>query len=146
MERIEKWSGKLPVSYLYTAGSAGERFFRNLKEKGTLLASVGKNTKTKYLPPKIYDEQSFAATTEFVDIPPQGKVYSFTTLTKDRRGRPYPQPKILALIQFKGIKGGILHWLEKTKQPRMGMAVKAVLKPAPQREGNIRDILHFAPS
>lgn len=34
---VAYWTGEIPLNYVYTYGRAGEVFFRNLKENGTLL-------------------------------------------------------------------------------------------------------------
>ena len=59
------------------------------------------------------------------------------------------EPIIIAVIQLDGASPGvgILHKLGEVKpeEVRVGMRVKAVWKPAEEREGAITDILYFRP-
>lgn len=39
VDQLGQWPGEMPVSFLYTVGVAGERFLRELKDKGRFLGS-----------------------------------------------------------------------------------------------------------
>ena len=50
------WRGDMQADYLYTNGAAGDRFFTNLKKKGTFLACKCPECNKVFLPPRMYCE------------------------------------------------------------------------------------------
>ena len=59
LEHIERvtdlrtWPGDIPVRHLYTAGLAGERFLREIKDHGRFLGSRCETCAYTYVPPSI---------------------------------------------------------------------------------------------
>jgi uncharacterized OB-fold protein len=144
---LTKWHGKIPVSYVYTAGRAGERFFREVMN-GRLLAARCQACETVYLPPRIYCEQCFERIEKnFFKVPAQGKVHTFTMCHKKMDGSQAAPPVIVAMIKIDGTDGGLIHYLEKVSSEDVfiGMPVKAVFRPKKERKGSISDIRYFQP-
>jgi hypothetical protein len=141
------WLGEMPTYNVYTVGVAGERFFRELKERGRLLGTRCAACNLIYLPPRIYCERCLAGLSEWVPVPGRGVVHTFTIAHQDLEGRPLDPPHLLALVRLEGAHGGLVHRLGEVEpaQVRIGLAVEMVLKPPRQRKGSILDIRYFRP-
>jgi len=47
------WHGDMEAQYIYTAGIAGERFFRELKDNGKLVGTRCPKCDITYMPPRM---------------------------------------------------------------------------------------------
>ncbi len=144
-QRLRHWDIDMSVDYIYTSGIAGERFFRALRDEGRLLAVHCPVCKTNQLPPRPFCERCFTELTEYVDVPAEGRVAALTVTRVDRRGNPLPTPQVFGFVTFKGIQeGGLIHrLLVVPERAKVGMAVRAKLKPKESRTGTILDIEGF---
>jgi len=144
--RFRQWEGNMEADYIYTSGVAGERFFVALRDGGKMLASRCVACNLDYLPPRLFCEDCFAELSEFVDVPPEGRVAAVTMAHLDRRGTPLSRPQVWALVTFEGIRGGLVHrLLVPPAKARVGLAVRAKLKARGDRVGAITDIEGFEP-
>ena len=133
--------GDFPVHFRYTAGIAGEKFFREIMENERLVASRCPRCDLNYLPPRIYCEKCLSKLTEYVPVENVGSVEAFTLCHRDSAGNELAQPIGVALVRFQGAHGAIVH---KTKGVlSIGDKVRAVFVPKPKRAGSILDIEHF---
>ncbi len=154
LEKIEsagqalQWSDNIPTKYLYSYGIAGERFFREIKDKGRLMGAKCKSCGTIYLPPRLYCEECFGKLEEWTPIEPEGKVHAFTLAHRALNGTKLKVPETVALIRFQGVKGGLIHKLGNMgkKHVTIGTSVKPRFKPKPKRVGSILDIEFFEPA
>lgn len=147
---VRHWLGDMEVDhYLYTAGIAGERFFKALRDRGVLLGARCECCMITYVPPRIYCERCFQELGEdqYKDVGLRGRVQSFTVARLDKEGRKLPKPEIFALIDFGPGITLLLHKLGGIipEEVKVGLEVEAVLKPKEQREGKITDIEYFRP-
>lgn len=145
---IRHWPGHMEVDHFhYTAGLAGELFFRALRDEGKLLGSRCQACGIAYLPPRIYCERCFAKLDEFVDVGLRGQVRTFTIARIDKEGHRLEPPEVRALISFGEDVTDLLHLLGEVEPEDVyiGMEVEPVLKPPEEREGKITDILYFRP-
>ncbi|MEO0131877.1 MAG: Zn-ribbon domain-containing OB-fold protein [candidate division WOR-3 bacterium] len=153
-ERIDKphivhqWYGELPVESIYTVGVAGEKFFRHIKDNGKFLGIRCPKCEIVYVPPRIYCERCFNELKEYIEVSECGTLESFTTIYFDLKGQPLEKPIIVGLINLDGSSTCIVHKLGECSVEELcfGMRVCAVLKPQPEREGSINDILYFKPT
>ena len=138
-------AGQIPVHHRYTAGVAGERFFRTLRDDGTLLASRCPGCGDAFLPPALYCERCFLRTNEWVLVDGPGYVKAFTVLHRSLEEEPLAKPTLVALIGWDGVRGGILHRLGEVEpeQVTTGLRVEPAL--APRRTGCMEDIQYFKP-
>lgn len=143
VEEIGTWPGEIPVRFAYTAGVAGERFLRELKESGRLLATRCSTCRYTYLPPRLYCERCLGELSEWLEAGPQGTVQACTAVYQDMEGRPLEAPVTVALIQLDGADGLLVHRV--TGDVKNGTRVEPVLKPPAKRQGSITDIDHFRP-
>jgi uncharacterized OB-fold protein len=141
------WEGDMPTQGRYTAGIAGEKFFREIQENGRFLATVCSDCDIIYVPPRLYCERCFAHLEEWVEVPTSGRVYTFTVVHLDLDGNPIPEPRIMAFVQLEGTDGGLVHFLGEVDadQVCVGTRVEAVFKNKAERKGSILDIAYFRP-
>jgi uncharacterized OB-fold protein len=141
------WEGDMPTQGRYTAGIAGEKFFREIQENGRFLGTVCTRCCITYVPPRLYCERCFDQLDEWVEVPPTGQVYTFTTVHLDLDGNPLPGPRIMALVQLDGADGGLVHFIGEAEPEDIcvGTRVEAVFKDKEERKGGIRDIAYFRP-
>lgn len=146
-QEIKRWPGKIPVSYIYTTGVTGQRFFKEIKEKETIMGTECTKCRLVYLPPRLYCEQCFRKLERWKKAPPKGTIYSYTITHVDLNGKPSASPVATALITFKGFHGGIIHKISEIPpdEIKIGMTVKPVFEDKNKRQGSILDIKYFCP-
>jgi len=133
--------GEFPIHFRYTVGLAGERFFREIKENGKLIATRCPSCQLNYLPPRIYCERCMSKLEEYVSIENEGTVQAYTTCCQDNEGKPLPQPVNVAFVRFPSAHGGLIH---RTKgEVAVGDRVRVVFKEKSKRTGSILDIEYF---
>jgi hypothetical protein len=143
------WPGAIPVTSLYTAGSAGQIFFTALKQHGKLIATRCRPCKQVYLPARAFCERCFAALAEQVEIKPAGRIISYTFCYVDCDRKRLRRPTALALVQLDGTTTTLLHYLLGVTQPdqvTIGSPVEVIIKPKGRRRGSILDIEGFRPA
>jgi hypothetical protein len=143
-----KWKGEIPLEYLYTAGRAGERFLRAIKEEGKFIGTRNEELGITYVPPRAYCEHTMESLEDsYVDVPNRGTVETFTISYENYDGSPKDNPTIVAMVVLEGTDGGLVHWLGEIdpEEVMIGMVVEAVFKPENEREGSILDIKYFKP-
>lgn len=139
--------GDMPTVGRYTAGIAGERFFREIKENGQFLATVCLDCDITYMPPRLYCEECFSHLDEWVDVTALGHVHTFTVVHRDLDNDPLAEPRIMAFVTLEDSDGGMVHYLDEIEPEDvyLGMRVEAVLKAKEEREGSINDVKYFRP-
>ena len=153
LEKVDKlhqataWRGDIPICSRYTAGIAGERFFREIKDHGRILGTRCEACGLTYVPATMFCERCFAELEEWVEVPARGSVFAHTVLHRDLDDKPLEPPAILAYVKLEGANGGLVHYISETEENlvHIGLEVEAVFKDASEREGSILDIAHFRP-
>jgi len=153
LERISKntqvkaWEGEFPVRYLYTYGIAAERFFRNIMERGTIVATRCALCDAIYVPPSIFCERCFERLEEWIDVGSIGTLHSFTICHLNRDGSRRDAPCLIGVVKIEGTEGALVHYLGEVevKDVKIGMPMEAVFKNVEERTGSILDILYFRP-
>lgn len=141
------WFGELPVESLYTAGIAGERFFRTLKERGEITGTKCKRCGIVYVPGRVFCERCFDALDEWVKVGHAGTLESWTVLYLGLDGKRLQQPEIIGMVKLDGASTVIVHRLSNVVPEKLhfGMRVTAVIEPEEKRKGAITDIRYFQP-
>ena len=153
LEKVDKlhhaiaWPGDIPITSRYTAGIAGERFFREIKDQARILGTRCEACDLVYVPATIFCERCFAELDEWVEVASRGTVFTYTVLHRDLDDRPLNPPAVLAYVKLEGCDGGLVHYLGDVapEAVHIGLAVEAVFKDAAEREGSILDIACFRP-
>ncbi|HVC35603.1 MAG TPA: Zn-ribbon domain-containing OB-fold protein [Chloroflexota bacterium] len=146
-DRLRTWEGNFPLEHLYTVGVAGERALRELKDHGRLLGTRCARCEVTYAPARLYCERCLTRLDEWVPIALVGTLASYTMVHQDVDGQLLETPALVGLIGLDDASGHLVHRLGEFdgQQPRLGMKVEAVLRPATERVGSIVDIRYFRP-
>ena len=146
-EAIRLWRGSLPVSHRYTAGVAGERFFRALADRGAFLATRCGACGVVYCPARAFCERCMAALEEELEVGPRGTLESFTIVRRGLDGRPLPAPVAVGLVRLEGADTFLVHRVGGDPGDlRIGITVEPVLKDASRRQGCLDDVECFRPA
>jgi len=144
---FKSWVGDMEADYIYTTGIAGDRFFKLLRDEGKFSATVCPNCNITYVPPRMYCENCFTELHDWKELEPTGTVETFTIANLDEKNKKLAKPRLWAYIKIDGSDGGVVHNLGEVnpRELKVGMKVKAVLKPKEERKGEITDIKWFEP-
>jgi uncharacterized OB-fold protein len=117
------WPGKIPLTYKYTAGVAGTRFYTDLaagKITGTYSAALD----AVLLPPAEFDEHAMEILDSAKDAraidPNSGMIESFTVVFEDRSGHPLDEPVTIVQVRFPGAIGSVFGRLETKSGAEFG--------------------------
>jgi len=136
------------LRYSWTSGVAISRFLDGLKE-GELWARKCNKCGRTLIPPRMYCEEDFVPTDEWVRVRDTGTVNTFSISYVNNDASRRKKPILISVVDIDGASPGmgILHLLGEV-EPRkveVGMKVEAVWKPKPQRTGAITAIRYFKP-
>jgi hypothetical protein len=147
LEHATAWRGNIPITSRYTAGIAGERFFRAIKEDGQFLGTRCPTCGLIYVPATMFCERCFDELDEWVEVPNRGEVFTYTVLYRDLDDQPLEAPVALAYVKLDGSTGGLVHYLGEVDPEDLyiGLEVEAVFKALEEREGSILDVKYFRP-
>ena len=141
----QAWIGNLPVTSRYTAGIAGERFFRAIKDEGVIYGSYCDRCGTTYVPARQFCERCLDELDDWIDVGTTGEIHTFTLLFENLDGTPREEPEVIAFVRMED--GGFVHRLDEIDLDllEIGLLVEAVFKSEKEREGSILDIAYFRP-
>ena len=142
----DAWLGEMPITSRYTAGIAGEKFLRAIKEEGKILGSPCDRCGITHVPARQFCERCLDELDETIDVGTVGEVHTFTLLFEDLNGSQREEPEVVAFISLGD--GGLVHKLNEISLDDLdiGMLVEAVFKPEAERVGSILDIAYFRPA
>ena len=137
------------LRYAWDTGEAIGHYLQELKH-GRLIARRCHQCARIMIPPRMFCERCFRPTDDWVYVKDTGRIITFSLCYVSWDVRRLKQPQIPAVIEIDGASPGmgILHLVKKVppKQVKVGMAVRAVWKPATQRIGSITDIAYWEPN
>ncbi len=137
VDRLRSWTDQIPLHYEYTAGVAGEKFLRALRQGKILAAKCGKCGK-RYLPPKTYCVDCFVEIKRFGAVTAAGRVAALAQSHVDFQGKKLKNPKAFAFVTFPGVTGGLVQ-VATGKGIDIGKKVTPRFKPATKRVGSLSD-------
>jgi len=139
---------KFEPRYSWAAGVAISRFLEELK-KGKIIGRKCTKCQRILVPPRMYCEQCFRPTDEWEHVSDTGTINTFSISHVGTDARRLKEPILVAVVDLDGASPGmgILHTLGEVEPSKIkiGMKVRAVWKPASQRQGAITDIRYFEP-
>jgi uncharacterized OB-fold protein len=101
------------------------------------------------IPPRMYCEEDFRPTDEWVKVKDTGKVNTFSISYVNNDASRREKPILVAVIEIDGASPemGILHLLDEVEpnEVTIGTKVQAVWRPESERKGAITDIAYFRP-
>ncbi|HEX9317230.1 MAG TPA: Zn-ribbon domain-containing OB-fold protein [Actinomycetota bacterium] len=143
-DAVRLWPGSIPISHRYTAGLAGERFFRALAERGVFLASRCTRCSLVFCPPAAFCERCLDAVEEELEVGPSATLESFTVVRVGFDGGPLATPVVVGLIRLDGADTCLVHRVAGDPAAlSLGIAVEAVLRDPGARKGSLNDVEHF---
>lgn len=154
-EKIPTVSWEPHLAYRWDAGEAISRFLAGLKA-GKIYGVRCRECGRVVTPPRAFCELDFKPMDAWVELPSTGTINTFSVCYITWDMKPLRKPQIPAVIEIDGTtpRVGFLHLIGGVggttveavrRQVQVGMPVRAVWKPARQREGAITDILYFTP-
>ena len=136
------------AKYAWSAGIAYTKYLEELKN-GRIVGRRCRQCDRVLVPPRMFCEQCFRATDEWVYIKGTGKINTYSISYLDADANRIKTPILVAVVDLDGASPGIgiLHKLGNVDIDKIhvGMPVQAVWKPANEREGSVTDILYFEP-
>ncbi len=139
---------RVRAEYAWDAGVAIGRYLRELKA-GRLIARRCRGCDRILLPPRMFCEECFRPTDEWVYVQDTGTVNTFSVCYVRWDVARLTEPQLPAVIHVDGASPGmgIMHLLGEVRPEdvRIGMRVKAVWKQVEEREGAITDIRYWKP-
>ncbi|MCK5429252.1 MAG: Zn-ribbon domain-containing OB-fold protein [Anaerolineales bacterium] len=139
---------ELKGDFAWDTGVAIGHYLASLKE-GIILGSHCSTCRKTVVPPRTVCEWCFRPMDEFVPLQDTGTVNTFSLCYVTWDVKRIKEPEIPAVIEIDGASPlhGIMHMLDEVdpQAVHIGMRVKAVWKPAEERQGSITDILYFKP-
>ena len=126
--------GKIPLSYRYTAGVAGSKFYNDLA-KGKINGTYCAERDEVLIPPALFDEESLTMLDPEKDArainPGSGVIRSFTVVYEDRTGQILDREKVMVQVAFPGVTGSIFGVLDLKDREQFGEgSAVALVKPA----------------
>jgi uncharacterized OB-fold protein len=165
-ERIKEWPGvrlsqkqidsgevtseryRPEAKYAWSAGQAMSRFLNELKA-GRFVARKCNGCGRILFPPRMFCEECFRSTDEWVPIEDTGTIETFSISYLDKDARRIKDPILVGVLSMDGASEGmgIMHYFDEVSPDviHIGMPVEPVWKPESEREGAITDIRYFRP-
>ncbi|MDA4121185.1 MAG: Zn-ribbon domain-containing OB-fold protein [Thaumarchaeota archaeon] len=136
------------LRYSWTSGVAISRFLDGLRNQELWARKCNKCGRIM-IPPRMYCEEDFRPTDEWVKVKDTGKVNTFSISYVNNDASRREKPILVAVIEIDGASPemGILHLLDEVEpnEVAIGMKVQAVWRPESERKGAITDIAYFRP-
>jgi len=139
------------LTYSWDNGYALTTYLDGFKQ-GKIRGSQCSKCKRMMIPARAFCERcNLKSVNAYYDLPDTGTVETFTLSHVNWASLPLPDGKvnIFAVVSIDGAAEhmGLCHWLGEVdpKVVKCGMRVKAVWKPASEREGTVTDLLYFRP-
>lgn len=146
--RVLTQAGAAGAAYSWDVGIAIGRYLDELRG-GHLVGRGCAHCGRILFPPRMFCEQCFCPTAEWVVLRDTGTIQTFAISHIAWDATRISEPKMPAVIAIDGASRnmGLLHLIGGVKPDNVsiGQRVRAVWKPARERRGAITDIRFFAP-
>jgi uncharacterized OB-fold protein len=149
---VSMW--RVKSDYKWDAGVAMGAYLDGLKQ-GKILGIRCPGCRRTLLPPRAFCELCFRPLDDWVELSDTGTINTFSVSFVNWDASRRQTPEVPAVVEIDGASPGmaILHLIgevgdtieEITSRLKLGSRVKAVWKPAAEREGSVTDIRYFRP-
>lgn len=143
MDKVRFVSEPVEMEYTRSPGKILGHFFARMRDEGTLMAIRCSNCSQVFLPPQQFCPECTHKMTNFVEVPSEGRIASFTVMRKDSPFCELTAPYSYVAVQFEGVDSLFWHFCKDTEDLRAGDRVRAVFKSMDDREGSLLDLLYF---
>lgn len=145
--KVRLVSGRMPVSHRYTAGLAGEKFFRALRDRGVFLATRCEEDGVTYCPARAFCERCLRPLGGYFEVGPLGTLESFTVVYRGLDEETLEEPVVIGLIKLDGADTHLVHRIGGDSRAilEIGIPLEPVLKRKSLRSGALEDVEHFRP-
>jgi uncharacterized OB-fold protein len=142
---VTEVTGELGLSFRYAYGEHYGRFFREMRDNKRIMGVKCSRCGAVLLPPRPYCGFCFEPADQWVELPDEGVLTSYTVVSLPFTGQPTEPPYTLAFIMLDGADVPLPHLLGDVDASKVevGMRVKAVW--AEDRKGTLHDIEYFRP-
>jgi uncharacterized OB-fold protein len=129
-ESARSFKGKIPMSYVYTAGLGGSKFYEDLA-KGKLTGTWCPHCEALHVPPAAFCEFGMIPLDPIKDARPveakDGIVVAATVVCEDRSGHPLECPEVIVQVAFPGTVGTLFGKLLFTGEEELGVGMTVEL-------------------
>lgn len=136
------------VKYAWSCGEAMSRFLNEMK-KGKLIGRKCNKCNRILFPPRMFCEECFKPTNEWVYLKDTGKIMTFSKSYLDTDAKRIKEPILVGVIAIEGAPEnmGFMHYFGEMSpdEIKINMRVKAVWKDEKERVGAVTDIKYFRP-
>jgi uncharacterized OB-fold protein len=134
--------GRVDVAYRWSAGVAGGRFLKELRDNGKIMGAKCPECSRVLVPPRSFCEECFVETSEWLEVGPGGTIQTYAESYFGLQGQRLEEPWYVGIIHLDDSDGGLFHRIVAGDgEIAIGARVEAVL--AGDRSGTILDIEHF---
>jgi len=140
-------SGDAEQPFTYTIGVEGSRFLTEIRDNKQFMGIKCPKCGRVYVPPRKVCGPCFQEMTEWVKLPNEGILHTYTILRfafiDPETGKEKPVPYGYGFIRLDGAATDFQHYVEikDEKKLKVGARVKAVFEE--KRFGKITDVKHF---
>lgn len=142
---VKAVTGVLDIAYRYAYGEHYDRFYREMRDNKRIMAVKCSKCGAVLLPPRPYCGFCYTPVDEWVQLPDEGRLLTYTAIYLPFVGQPTEPPYVYAFIMLDGADVQFPHILGEVEPAdiAVGMRVKAVW--AEERTGTLHDIKYFRP-
>jgi len=140
------------IPYRFAAGKYLSRFLLELRDRGKFFGIRCPVCRRVQLPPRIVCAVCHTRNTEWVELGNEGSLMAFTImylpLTDPTTGKPHDPPFCYGSVKLDGSDSLLDYFLNiepDISRVKVGMRMRAVLRPRDQRRGDLSDIKYFEP-
>ncbi|MBE0481178.1 MAG: Zn-ribbon domain-containing OB-fold protein [Dehalococcoidia bacterium] len=140
------YPSRIKLPYIWHAGKAGSRFYRELKENRAIWGTRCSPCNRVFLPPREVCPRCLDENLDWVRLSDSGTLLTYTVVRYHVPGiQPQEPPYALGIIKLDGATSGFPHLLGEIEPERLkaGIRVQAVFRE--DRRGDYLDIQYFRP-
>lgn len=156
VEKVKNEAMNIPITvdvpYRFAAGKYLTKFLTELRENGVFFGIKCPVCGRVQVPPRVVCATCHVKNDEWVKLGNDGMLKSFTImylpLTDPTTGKPHEPPFAYGSVRLDGADSVIDHMVNPKVNPdeiKVGMKMRAILRPQKQRIGDLSDILYFDP-
>jgi len=135
---------RIEYAYRRSVGPVLGRFFTDLRDRRlTGIRTAGGRV---LCPPAECDPDTGEATTEFVEVGPEGTVTSWAWVSAPRDRHPLARPFAFALVKLDGADTALLHAVDAGAEDRMKTGLRVRPRWRAETRGEIGDLECFEPA